>query len=98
MYYQNPAIQQTIRKRAAQGLVIFTDHGEEQADDRDVTDEEIMKCLKSGTIEGEDWNAKYQDTTYRMAKKEGLHSKLIVVVALDDTYDLVVTAFRKEPT
>lgn len=98
MYYQNPAIQKIIRKRASDGLVIFTDHGEEQSDDRDVTDEEIMKCLKFGIIEGEDWNAKYQDTTYRMARKEGLHSKLIVVVALDATNDLVVTAFRKELT
>lgn len=96
MYYQNPNVQHEIRKRAKEGLVIFTDHAREQAVDRDVDDEEVWKCLKIGILEGEDWNSSHQDTTYKMAIKCKANSKLYVVVALSDTHDVVVTAFRKE--
>lgn len=96
MYYQNPAIQNEIRRRAKEGLVIFTLHGDEQAGERDIDDEEILKCLKSGTLESEDWNPEYQDKTYCMSKNHCLNSKLIVVVALSDTHDIVVTTFRKK--
>lgn len=96
MYYHNPAIQSIIRKRAQKGLIIFSDHGEERAVIRDVDHEEIFRCLKTGILEGEDWDPSNQATTYRMAIKNGSTSKLVVVVGLTETHDVVVTTFRKE--
>jgi hypothetical protein len=96
MYYHNPDVQNEIRKRAKEGRVIFSDHGNEQSEDRDIEDLDILSCLKSGILEGEDWNAKYQETTYRMVKNHSLSSRLTVVVALIDSHDIVVTAFMKE--
>lgn len=94
--YNNPEVQQLIRSRARDGLIIYSDHGTDQADSREVDDEEIRKCLLNGILIGEDWNAEYQDTTYQMARGANLSSRLVVVVALTETHDIVVTTFRKE--
>ena len=96
MYYHNPQVQHEIRNRAKNGLIIFTDHAREQAANRDVDDEEVWKCLKLGILEGEDWDSSHQEATYKMGIRCKANSKLYVVVALSDTHDIVVTAFRKE--
>ena len=96
MYYHNPDVQNEIRRRAKEGCVIFSNHGVEQSQGRDIEDLDILRCLKSGVLEGEDWNATYQDTTYRMVKSHSLSSRLTVVVALSESCDIVVTAFMKE--
>jgi len=58
MYYHNPDVQNEIRKRAKEGRVIFSDHGNEQSEYRDIEDLDILSCLKIGILEGEDWKAK----------------------------------------
>lgn len=93
--YHNPAIQQEIRRRAKEGRVIFSHHGDERAAERDIDDAEILQCLKVGILQGEDWSASYQETTYRMAKASKAQQQLIVVVALSEEHDIVVTAFRR---
>lgn len=93
--YTNPAVQSKIRKHAREGQVIFLDHAQAQMKERDIAEFEAMHCLKAGALEGEDWHPEHQETTYRMVAIRG-GSRLTVVVALDGTHDLVVTAFRKE--
>ena len=77
--------------------MIFLDHARAQMGEREIQDSDVMKCLKSGVLEGEDWNAEHQDTAYRMAAFQG-RDKLVVIVGRDAEHDLVVTAFRKERT
>lgn len=95
-YYSNPGIEREIKRRASLGFVTFSYHGDEQANARGIDEQQILHCLKSGTVIGEDWNSTYQSTTYRMRRQHPLNKHLIVVVGLDETDDVVVTAFWKE--
>lgn len=96
MYYKNPAVQAEIRRRAYEGHVAITDHARQREEARDIEDVEILKCLKQGCLEGEDWNPSHQETTYRMVINQGISVALVVIVALDETNDIVVTVFRRD--
>lgn len=93
--YTDSAVQSEIRKHAKEGRVIFLDHAQTQMKERNIAAFEVVHCLKAGALEGEDWNPEHQETTYRMVANRG-GNRLTVVVALNMTHDLVVTAFRKE--
>lgn len=96
MYYRNPAAQATIRERAKKGLVIFSDHGTAQSASRRIEQDKVLDCLKTGILAGEDWDAEHQSITYRITKTLNLKWTLFVVVALDETHNIVITAFRRE--
>jgi hypothetical protein len=96
MSYHDPKIESEIKRRAKLGKVIITDHARDREDSRTVDDLEVHRCLKAGRLVGADWNVEHQDNTYSMAINQGSTTRLIVVVALADDHDIVVTVFRRE--
>lgn len=94
--YNNPPVLAEIRLRANAGRVIFTDHARDRAAEREVDDADILKCLKTGVLFGEDWDAKHQATVFRMRLGPSQASHLIVCVALEDGSDIVVTVIRRD--
>lgn len=98
MYYNPADATKEIKKRAKNSEnVAFTEHAEDQMQERQINTNEVLRALRSGVVRNAGEVGDHGDYCYRVEAQMGKETLMAVVcIPEDDPSLLVITAFRKK--
>ena len=97
MYYSPIDATREIKRRAKDsGNVAFTEHAEDQMQERQINTSEVLRALRSGVVRIPGEVGEHGDYCYRIEAQMGKETLMSVVcIPKGDPSLLVITAFRK---